>query len=1155
MRLVSSCALFSNNYVPAYVIAVDADQSWRDRAITIMQAFSLCPVYHVDRRTGLTAKAATWLAESSSGRVSDLFTSDRGHARDAETTYAHLSAWIHAVNSASPMNMAIFVEEDLELWVQPSMFHQVLASFASAATSPSLELPLSALMLGGCWGLHAGQERAPIATLADGTTLLTPSRACFKWWQIPSGIRKASPNLDTFRTGHGGNAGKTCVEDWAARCVSFYGLTLNGAERMLAISDGLPYGIHPADHHINGIFAAGPKRQLDVAFVEPPVACQVRGLNGSRLCFQRCPPPEMRRPVRFGSPLQRELGVAPCAELRVPYPSWGDGQALEPIPNASIGTTVGSHPAASTLVRQLAPQPASPQATLAKPGRRGASDAVVYASLLQTRSSCARPSEETLPWIQRETPTDRPIALNLNSDDSALFLAGATGNTFERREIGRRHVGPIFFRSRIRPVKVASARVLSHSGDSGSTNQGGSNAAVCRAARPSIYVPIWKAASSSLLLSVLPSLYPGRDAVWGPHASLSQEPAPVRTVHVGEREYSFETGPMSTSPLPPAEVIFTVVRDPLARFVSAFRPHDKGLPLCDGRACNKTLRLLDDHARMLEHGPRHWLRQPEGGYGSWAHWLSQTFFLSGTGGAQVQQRINFTHVLRLETLTEDLDELAKALGAQDGCRVELDAVSDARGLIHARRSGDSSHAIYVHELMTSAPQTVCRVCRIYQADYECLGYPLPNACQQTACLREPPSPAASTATAPLERADAPPALTDRSESTKVPKEVEAAPSTGAPSSSSSYAAGGGAAAAPQNGVCSSASSEAPLPFSAAAIRTCVDADPWLRLYACSTCLSPECRSGRLSARENATCTRTAVALANLTVAFVGDSLMAHVLTLANCVLPGVQGRWPSFALNVIPHQRETLATMLREVLDSADLVIFNVGAWYNWDAGEPEEGFTAAGPAFTEEGWGFVAGRSQRLMEACIARRLPAPTMELERVCQSQACLHSPSTNRERVGYAFRRRKCKDSLGRQAYVSDLSLFASTLRSVSREKSWRARRLIWRASEPQHYNTPSGMFPRQRSPFWPSGNGKCVAIRNFELSQERNIVAERVFGPLLDVVGAPHLEIWSTARRDARAHDQHAEKRGGMMHGDCTHFCLHSEVGRNWLEELLDLLQQ
>ena len=184
---------------------------------------------------------------------------------------------------------------------------------------------------------------------------------------------------------------------------------------------------------------------------------------------------------------------------------------------------------------------------------------------------------------------------------------------------------------------------------------------------------------------------------------------------------------------------------------------------------------------MLEHGPRHWLRQPEGGYGSWAHWLSQTFFLSGTGGAQVQQRINFTHVLRLETLTEDLDELAKALGAQEGCRVELDAVSDARGLIHARRSGDSSHAIYVHELMTSAPQTVCRVCRIYQADYECLAYPLPNACQQTACLREPPSPAASTATAPLERADAPPALTDRSESTKVPKEVEQTPSPAAQS--------------------------------------------------------------------------------------------------------------------------------------------------------------------------------------------------------------------------------------------------------------------------------------------------------------------------------------------------------------------------------------
>ena len=440
------------------------------------------------------------------------------------------------------------------------------------------------------------------------------------------------------------------------------------------------------------------------------------------------------------------------------------------------------------------------------------------------------------------------------------------------------------------------------------------------------------------------------------------------------------------------------------------------------------------------------------------------------------------------------------------------------------------------------------MCRIYRRDYECLGYPWPKACSPPACALDH-FPVSSTSASVIETSD-----------------TTVASSSGAMSS-----ARDGDASLPHHSpwrpsedssaACAS-NPLAPLPFTAAHIQACTRTDPWLREYACSACLSGPCRAGHLLSSSTAsqgsmTCDDAFMTLRNVSVAFVGDSLTAHLLALAQCFLPGVRTRWSYFALKVLPHQKDALAALLREALAVADVVIFGWGAWYHWDGGgdggAADADLDAAGPALTEEEWRSWAAATTKMMEACAARRLPPPRTELGSACGSAECLQgAPSTDRERAGYAARRRLCKGTLGKRAYVSDLALFASTLCDVAGERPWRARRLIWWDGAQQHYNTTSGMFPAQHGLVWPSGSGACVPHRRTNLANERNALARRVLAPLL---AKGEMQIWSTARHDAAAHDQHADRRGGTMRGDCSHYCLHSEVSRNWLEELLDPLRR
>ena len=46
--------------------------------------------------------------------------------------------------------------------------------------------------------------------------------------------------------------------------------------------------VHPIDHHMHALAALDDN--LGTTLMEPLLACQVRGLQGSRNCFGACPP-------------------------------------------------------------------------------------------------------------------------------------------------------------------------------------------------------------------------------------------------------------------------------------------------------------------------------------------------------------------------------------------------------------------------------------------------------------------------------------------------------------------------------------------------------------------------------------------------------------------------------------------------------------------------------------------------------------------------------------------------------------------------------------------------------------------------------------------------------------------------------------------------
>ena len=303
-------------------------------------------------------------------------------------------------------------------------------------------------------------------------------------------------------------------------------------------------------------------------------------------------------------------------------------------------------------------------------------------------------------------------------------------------------------------------------------------------------------------------------------------------------------------------------------------------------------------------------------------------------------------------------------------------------------------------------------------------------------------------------------------------------------------------------------------------------------YACSTCRPERGCASDLGCRSAA----DLAALNGTTVALVGDSLKTELAVAMHCVIDrsALAVVWPAPSASVVPF-RHPLTALLREVLASADVVIFNFGIWYNWDPTVDTQR-----PRYSR----LSEEHTTKQIEECITQGIRAP--KLAGNCTRRHCLTSPTSALERIQGAFWRRNCAGSLGKLAYASDLKRFAVVLRKVAAERRWRARKLIWRASTPQHYSGPSGMFPLKRSNTWP-GAGACIPVRNDSLAADRNAVADSMLHSLLRPGGPPYMTRWSTWDHDLGYHDEHP--RGA----DCSHFCLHSTATWNWVRLLLACL--
>eukprot|EP00316_Scyphosphaera_apsteinii_P002058 CAMPEP_0119301396 /NCGR_PEP_ID=MMETSP1333-20130426/3187_1 /TAXON_ID=418940 /ORGANISM="Scyphosphaera apsteinii, Strain RCC1455" /LENGTH=296 /DNA_ID=CAMNT_0007303463 /DNA_START=277 /DNA_END=1164 /DNA_ORIENTATION=+ len=273
---------------------------------------------------------------------------------------------------------------------------------------------------------------------------------------------------------------------------------------------------------------------------------------------------------------------------------------------------------------------------------------------------------------------------------------------------GSLHVGPLFLNGRVRPVKVEL--LLSkqlHSNALQLSKQLLSNALLLHSFNASalaIYVPIWKSASTSTR-SLLERY--GNGVVIGPHVKNSSTvwPSWFQVRSDDGFNVTFPKGPVSSSLgvsskiKQGATIVFTVVRDPLSRFVSSLRPH-KPFPLCNEAPCNSTLAELAKLAESLLANPLHEITRGEG-----EHRISQTFFLSATDASGC--RLHYTHIARVETLAEDLVSIFSSLGTINITSMKINAW---RHYNEATVNGTGGSQYYVNVLLAKHANVVCNVC-------------------------------------------------------------------------------------------------------------------------------------------------------------------------------------------------------------------------------------------------------------------------------------------------------------------------------------------------------------------------------------------------------------------------------------------------------------
>ncbi len=437
---------------------------------------------------------------------------------------------------------------------------------------------------------------------------------------------------------------------------------------------------------------------------------------------------------------------------------------------------------ALTLLLCAAALPRSPRVNLGpevEPEAPAKADIFAYANELNTRKACHQPPREDayaypnlfareryeypLPHNTVLFPDqwDGPVVLRSSSLRPSM-VAVATGVAVFNEPLGgtehfdRDGLSHIDYEHGYHKHDDYKAKGLALGGGISATSSG-----AVGPTRPALYLPIWKAASTTVT-DMMQAF--GYQTIIGPHDFMPNRTGCVAIANRSDafantREVCYAHGPVST--MITDEVIsgggcFTVVRDPLLRLVSGMEPHRQTpLPQCNGDVCEQYMQQLTQHVRRLydkeqlfafgdEISGRMQLVNgtalpPDLQY---AHWLSQTRFLQTTDGHG--SRLKLDAALHMEALSTELPQLLDHLGVTafadhnylDATLRRLEELSGAH--IQGRLQDcpdnrmnckdESIEAKYATALLRQST-TACMLCAILWQDWECLGYAKPMQCE------------------------------------------------------------------------------------------------------------------------------------------------------------------------------------------------------------------------------------------------------------------------------------------------------------------------------------------------------------------------------------------------------------------------------------------
>lgn len=246
-------------------------------------------------------------------------------------------------------------------------------------------------------------------------------------------------------------------------------------------------------------------------------------------------------------------------------------------------------------------------------------------------------------------------------------------------------------------------------------------------------------------------------------------------------------------------------------------------------------------------------------------------------------------------------------------------------------------------------------------------------------------------------------------------------------------------------------------------------------------------------------TRLRKALVGLRIRLLGDSVMLQFYDTLKCALRSPSTQVSYFKVDVIPHERDDLLSILTAAILNVDILVINFGVWYNWNPSSDSVGenidadYTSKGPAsHLHIGREFTKARNGS--------------------CEYDRCVDMHKYANER--------RWAHTLDLATYVSDLIRLREGLLFLN---SSRMPYLIWKATAPKHFKTPGGMFS------WDLQED-CAALDDTVVGKSRHFVVQKIFGSLLGKTRGHFIyDMDASWAQTATHYNLHLYK-------DCTHYC-------------------